>query len=90
MRLTIIEKRQAIEQIQSDAHSLLEALRAECAHENYTAKYGGNTGNWSESDDSYWVDFHCPECGWSKTEYSELTGGGRNPYYYGNHKNVIR
>lgn len=87
--MNIAEKRQALEQIRADAQRLLLDLRTQCDHGNYTAKYGGNTGNWCESDDSYWVDFNCPECGWTKREYSEVDGK-RNPYYYGNHKNVIR
>lgn len=38
------------------------ALQETCAHPNATKKYGGDTGNWDRSQDSYWIDFSCPDC----------------------------
>lgn len=39
-----------------------------CRHYDLTGEYGANTGNWCASDDYYWVDFSCPNCGKRWTE----------------------
>lgn len=38
-------------------------LQAKCRHRNAVAEYRGDTGNWCEADDRYWIDFHCYDCG---------------------------
>lgn len=38
-------------------------IRATCKHPNVDMKYGSNTGNWSHTDDSYWIDVKCHDCG---------------------------
>jgi hypothetical protein len=38
-------------------------LRTECTHPNVILKHGANTGNYDPSQDCYWIDHHCPDCG---------------------------
>lgn len=62
------------------------AAQAECEHPDLTGKYGSNTGNWCEQDDSYWLDLWCPTCGkrWSVDSDDpayRLYGIGRDPKY---------
>lgn len=40
----------------------LAELQEICNHPDVTKKYGGNTGNYDPSADSYWIDWHCPDC----------------------------
>jgi len=45
-------------------HVELSHLRnVECKHPAATKEHKGDTGNWSPSDDSYWTEFYCPDCG---------------------------
>lgn len=41
-----------------------------CSHPNATKEYKADTGNYSKSDDRYWIDYSCPDCGkhWSKDQ----------------------
>lgn len=41
----------------------IESLRDQCSHENITGRYKSNTGNWCPSDDSYWIEANCLDCG---------------------------
>ena len=41
----------------------IECFRNKCPHENITGRYKSNTGNWCPSDDSYWIDVNCLDCG---------------------------
>lgn len=49
-----------------------------CPHEDVTAEYRANTGNWDAGDDSYWVDVKCNDCGSHFTVYNEDKDG----YHY--------
>lgn len=49
-------------------YSKKQNLQLECHHENLQGRYGANTGNYSSSDDYYWVDFMCSDCGKRWTE----------------------
>jgi hypothetical protein len=40
----------------------LAKLQATCQHPGLTKKHGSNTGNYDPTADSYWIDFHCPDC----------------------------
>lgn len=88
MVMTITERRKALEDIRYEANKLIVALREECTHPLYTAKYDASTGNWCEQDDRYWVDFHCPDCGWNWRAYTGDEEGDK--YYRGNHERVIK
>lgn len=83
--MNISQKIQALNEIISDANLLILDLRKECDHADYTAKYDANTGNWCQSDDSYWVVLKCPTCGHSELHDSVNTDGSRNEKYYGHH-----
>jgi hypothetical protein len=37
-------------------------LQEKCPHTNVTKKYNGSTGNWDRSQDSYWIEYSCPDC----------------------------
>lgn len=41
----------------------VDLLRIECPHRAPHYKYRGNTGSHDPSDDSYWIDWSCPDCG---------------------------
>lgn len=41
----------------------IKNIQDSCQHEVVDGKYKGDTGNWSSSDDSYWIDATCLECG---------------------------
>lgn len=42
-------------------------LQAICTHPTATRKNFSDTGNWDRSQDSYWTEWHCTDCGkrWS-------------------------
>lgn len=48
----------------------IKEVQAVCTHKGLVGKYGADTGNYCSQDDSYWVDFTCPECGkkWTETQ----------------------
>lgn len=37
-------------------------LQSICTHPDATKKHCGSTGNWDRNDDSYWIEFKCPDC----------------------------
>lgn len=41
-----------------------------CKHPNADKKYNGSTGNWDRNDDSYWIEYKCPDCDkrWSEDQ----------------------
>jgi transcription initiation factor IIE alpha subunit len=49
-------------------HEDLSALQEECEHPNKNKKYMCNNGYDSTKDDSFWVEFKCPDCGKFWTE----------------------
>jgi hypothetical protein len=38
-------------------------LQTICKHPSADKKYRGDSGNWDRSQDSYWIEFKCPDCG---------------------------
>jgi hypothetical protein len=54
----------------------IKDIRETCPHEHLQGKFGANTGNWCSSDDSYWVDFVCQDCGKRWTEDQMEIGYG--------------
>jgi len=58
----------------------LFAIQDSCPHTNKRGEYKANTGNWSQSDDSYWIDVNCDDCGkwWlidsDQPDYSQFDG----------------
>lgn len=63
--------------------------REKCEHKNLTIKYGADTGNWCRSDDTYWLDVKCDDCGQTfhytsdKPEYREIGLAKYDPQKYG-------
>ncbi|MFI3218334.1 MAG: hypothetical protein QX189_04365 [Methylococcales bacterium] len=58
-----------------DKYDLIQSLWAEikviqgnCAHVGLIGKFRADTGNYCKSDDSYWVEFQCLDCGKQWTE----------------------
>ena len=49
----------------------LTALQELCPHTNATHVNKADTGNYSSSDDSYWTDHKCLDCGktWRTDQY---------------------
>ena len=40
----------------------LSELQELCTHPDITKQYRGDTGNYDPSQDSYWINWHCPDC----------------------------
>lgn len=59
----IQRKRKSIYNKQVKLSEELYELQTLCTHTNVTKKYGGNTGNYDPSADSYWIDWNCLDCG---------------------------
>lgn len=55
-RLRTIRKHQ---EVWDDAEKQLQEA---CKHPGVVEKYCGNSGNYDPSADSYWIDYHCPDC----------------------------
>jgi len=53
----------------------LKQLQEECEHPNATYKYRADTGNWSRVDDTYWIEWRCPDCKkrWTTDQSHEWT-----------------
>ena len=43
-------------------------FQANCRHTNAVHQYCGDSGNYDPSRDSYWIEFHCYDCGKYWTE----------------------
>lgn len=69
-----------VEDIQNRIKGLqtqLQFIQDNCEHGNIAYKYKSNTGNYCPSDDSYWVDIKCLDCGCRKTYYDDDKEGYR-------------
>jgi hypothetical protein len=38
-------------------------LKELCSHPDASKKHRGDTGNWDRNEDSYWIEYKCPDCG---------------------------
>ena len=56
-----------IEDLQQD----LKEARLKCKHTRVIYSYESNTGNYDPSEDAYWNDITCIDCGKRQTYYSE-------------------
>jgi hypothetical protein len=64
----IRESREEVKaQIMHYTNELL-AIQGGCAHPDAVKENKASTGNWSSSDDSYWKECSCPDCGKLWTE----------------------
>lgn len=41
----------------------IKEFKENCPHENHTKIPRSDTGNYCESDDQFWYDCHCHDCG---------------------------
>lgn len=73
--LTVKQKREMIESVEAELAGQLHSLQENCPHEDLTYKYGGSSGNWDKSDDSYWIDWKCNDC------YKTWTTSQDNSYH---------
>lgn len=55
-------KRKSILDKQVRLSEELYELQTICTHPDITKKYCGDTGNYDPSQDSYWINWHCPDC----------------------------
>lgn len=66
--MNIGEEIKSLEWMIKEHQARIKVLRNECDHpaEKRTYKYESDIGNWSKSDDTYWVNIEC-QCGkkWS-------------------------
>lgn len=58
----VTKRRHALKKI-ADYKELLEQLQTVCKHPNADKKYCADTGNYDMSQDSYWIEWSCPDCG---------------------------
>lgn len=49
----------------------IKIIQGKCGHKNVIKKNGSGTGGYCEQDDLYWVDYSCPNCSKTWTEYSK-------------------
>lgn len=59
----IMSKRQKIQRRIEKANADLKNLQNECPHENVIKNQRGSTGNYDPSDDCFWIEYSCPDCG---------------------------
>ena len=64
----ILQKRLKFEEKLKEAYVNIRDLKNECTHPRTFKAANSNTGNWSKSDDYYWYDCSCPDCGYNWTE----------------------
>lgn len=64
----IKRERSKIEGKITELNLKLIELQGSCKHPRVLKTYKGDTGNWSKSDDCYWIEFRCPDCGEQWTE----------------------
>jgi len=60
---SIKEERESLESLSVAIRKRLKVLQARCDHMEATVHYKSDTGNCCKSDDRYWKEYHCPECG---------------------------
>lgn len=65
---TILQQKKYILKKKKEWTDKLYALQASCPHSGHLFKYRSNTGNYSPSDDSYWTEHTCDDCGKYWTE----------------------
>ena len=69
VRLTKIAiEYQALQAQIKEASDRINVLRSKCKHKKAVKTYGSNTGNYDPSNDGYWTEYSCPECGRYWTE----------------------
>lgn len=66
----IREQVAALKQEAINCTNKITELQRECPHFNAVETPKADTGNWSKSDDRYWTEFRCPDCGkiWIREE----------------------
>jgi hypothetical protein len=47
----------------SKAYQKIKDLQKSCPHKNVNAAYKSDTGNYDPSEDIYWVEVSCLDCG---------------------------
>lgn len=69
-RASIRERYQNALNDQAKISALIADIRNECKHPAATRDPKSDTGNWDRSQDSYWYDCKCPDCGkfWSEDQ----------------------
>ena len=65
----ILQKRTKIERQIYLLKRDLENLQEECIHEHKRIEHKSDTGNYDPSDDIYWVEHECFDCGKFWMEY---------------------
>lgn len=49
-------------------YASVKQLQTICTHPSVTKRYRSDTGNYDPGCNSYWIDYHCPDCGKIWTE----------------------
>jgi hypothetical protein len=57
------KKYRLLKSLQAKTSLALTILERDCTHPLLTMKYGGSSGNYDPSDNHYWIDWACPDCG---------------------------
>lgn len=67
-RKAIIKEAQSIKEEYKKLHTRLTNNQINCEHEYKESVHRADTGNYSKSDDSYWIKYECPDCNHRWTE----------------------
>lgn len=62
----MISIKKKIERINIKINALNEEIKTtqeSCPHADLEYKYGGSSGNYDRSQDDYWLDWKCNDCG---------------------------
>ena len=66
-KLTIEELKKELDSINDE----ISNRRKTCTHDRIVYQLGANTGNYSPTDDCYWVTINCMDCGNTSTHYDD-------------------
>ena len=72
--MTIKERVARIVRMRSRLSQELAELQADCPHTDKTGRYGANSGNYDPSDDCYWINVSCEDCGRTWSIYDDEDG----------------
>lgn len=85
--MNISDKMKALTEIIRDANLMIDDLRKECTHNDYSVSYHSNIG-YVRDDDDFWCRLHCNTCGFTDG-YSSEGSEEEKKFYYGTHPKHI-
>lgn len=59
---SIRRRRATLERQEAKVSTGIQLLQIECQHHTPSYKYRGDSGNYDQSADSYWIEWKCADC----------------------------